>query len=196
MERKPERDVTKLLAKFRRGDKAAEALLLPLVFDELHHIAGRQMRGERAGHSLRPTALVNELYLRLIKQRRVSWQNRAHFYAFAAGLMREILIDHARKHRAAKRGAGQPDMPLEALPVEPPAPGMACSLDDLIAIDEVLTRLARLDPRQARIVELRFFAGLNSREIAEALDIAERTVDREWASAQAWMYTYLRPHAG
>jgi len=196
MERKPERDVTKLLAKFRRGDKAAEALLLPLVFDELHRIAGRQMRGERGGHSLRPTALVNELYLRLIKQRRVSWQNRAHFYAFAAGLMREILIDHARKHRAAKRGAGQPDVPLDALPVEPPAPGTACSLDDLIAIDETLTRLARLDPRQARIVELRFFAGLSSREIAEALGIAERTVDREWASAQAWMYTYLRPYAG
>jgi RNA polymerase sigma-70 factor, ECF subfamily len=195
MDRKPERDVTRLLAKFRRGDKAAEALLLPLVFDELHRIAGRQMRGERAGHSLRPTAVVNELYLRLIKQRHVSWQNRAHFYAFAAGLMREILIDHARKHRAAKRGAGQPDVPLDALPEEPPAPGRACSLEDLIAIDETLTRLARLDPRQARIVELRFFAGLNSREIAEALDIAERTVDREWASAQAWMYTYLRPHA-
>jgi RNA polymerase sigma factor (TIGR02999 family) len=194
MDPKTRGDVTELLARFRRGDRSAEGLLLPLIVDELHRIAARHMRRERRDHSLQPTALVNEAYLRLINQRAKSWQNRAHFFAFAAGLMREILIDHARRRRAAKRGEGKPHVSLDDPLVQPPAqPGLSSDqFENLIAIDETLTQLAQIDPRQARIVELRFFAGLNSREIAEALDVSERTVDREWAAAQAWMYTRLR----
>jgi RNA polymerase sigma-70 factor (ECF subfamily) len=197
MDRKTHGDVTELLARFRRGDRGAEALLIPLILDELHRIAVRHMRHERADHSLQPTALVNEAYLRLINQRAKSWQNRAHFFAVAAGLMREILIDHARRRRAAKRGAGKPHVSLDdPNSLEPGTHALSADqFENLIAIDETLTQLTQIDPRQARIVELRFFAGLNSKEIAEALDVSERTVDRDWASAQAWMYTRLRSMA-
>jgi RNA polymerase sigma factor (TIGR02999 family) len=197
MDRKTHGDVTELLARFRRGDRGAEALLIPLIVDELHRIAVRHMRHERADHSLQPTALVNEAYLRLINQRAKSWQNRAHFFAVAAGLMREILIDHARRRRAAKRGEGKPHVRLDdPNSLGPGQPALSPDqFENLIAIDETLTQLTQIDPRQARIVELRFFAGLNSKEIAEALDVSERTVDRDWASAQAWMYARLRSMA-
>jgi RNA polymerase sigma-70 factor (ECF subfamily) len=197
MDRKTHGDVTELLARFRRGDRGAEALLIPLILDELHRIAVRHMRHERADHSLQPTALVNEAYLRLINQRAKSWQNRAHFFAVAAGLMREILIDHARRRRTAKRGEGKPHVRLDdPNTLGPGQPALSAGqFENLIAIDETLTQLTQIDPRQARIVELRFFAGLNSKEIAEALDVSERTVDRDWASAQAWMYTRLRSMA-
>jgi RNA polymerase sigma-70 factor (ECF subfamily) len=187
-------DVTALLARFRQGDRAAEAVLFPLVYEELHRIAARQMRRERVGHSLQPTALVNEAYLRLLGQRAQPWQNRAHFFALASGVMREILIDHARRRRAAKRGDGKPHLQFDEPLMQ--AAGQAVLTDDqletLLAIDEALKQLAHLDPRQTRIVELRFFAGMTSKEIAEVLDVGERTVEREWAAARAWLYTRLR----
>lgn len=187
-------DLTALLARFRQGDRAAESVLFPLVYEELHRIAARQMRRERAGHSLQPTALVNEAYVRLLGQRAQPWQNRAHFFALASGVMREILIDHARRRRAAKRGDGKPQLQFDEPLMQ--AAGQAVLTDDqletLLAIDEALKQLADLDPRQTRIVELRFFAGMTSKEIAEVLDVGERTVEREWAAARAWLYTRLR----
>jgi RNA polymerase sigma-70 factor (ECF subfamily) len=194
MDRQTGSNVTDLLARFRRGERNAEATLFPLVYDELRRIAARHMRRERPGHSLQPTALVNEAYLRLLDQRAHSWKNRAHFFAFAAGVMREILIDHARRRRAAKRGQGKPNVPFDDLWMgERQQPTLTDDqFEDLIAIDEALTQLADLDPRQTRIVELRFFAGMTSREVAEVLDISERTVEREWAAARAWLYTRLR----
>jgi RNA polymerase sigma factor (TIGR02999 family) len=193
MDRTKSGDVTRLLRKFRRGDRDAEAILIPLVYGELHRIAARNMRRERPDHSLQPTALVSEVYLRLINQRAKSWKNRAHFFAFAAGLIRQILVDHARRHRAAKRGQGRPHVRLDDPNVPPPAqPILSDQRETLIAIDEALTKLAATDAQQSRIVELRFFTGLSSKEIAEVLDISERTVDREWAVAQAWLYARLR----
>jgi len=196
-QRREDRDVTALLARFRQGDRAAEAVLFPLVYEELHRIAARHMRRERAGHSLQPTALVNEAYVRLLGQRAQPWQNRAHFFALASGVMREILIDHARRRGAAKRGHGKPPIRLDESPMEaaPEAILTDDQLETLIAIDEALRQLTDLDPRQTRIVELRFFAGMSSREIAEVLEISERTVEREWASARAWLYTRLRSTA-
>ena len=194
-QRQEDRDVTALLARFRQGDRAAEAVLFPLVYEELHRIAARHMRRERAGHSLQPTALVNEAYVRLLGQRAQPWQNRAHFFALASGVMREILIDHARRRGAAKRGHGKPPVRLDESPMQQGAPEAILTddqLETLIAIDEALRQLTDLDPRQTRIVELRFFAGMSSREIAEVLEISERTVEREWASARAWLYTRLR----
>jgi len=193
--RQADSDVTALLARFRQGDHAAEAVLFPLVYAELRRIAARHMRRERPGHSLQPTALVNEAYLRLIGQRAPPWQNRAHFFALASGVMREILIDHARRRRAAKRGDGKAPIRLDD-PFRPVAVADGLTddhLETLLAIDQALTQLADLDPRQTRIVELRFFAGMTSKEIAEVLDISDRTVEREWATARAWLYTRLRP---
>jgi RNA polymerase sigma factor (TIGR02999 family) len=186
-------DVTELLVQFRCGNRSAEATLIPLVYNELHRIAARHMRRERPDHSLQPTALVNEAYVRLISERAKSWKNRAHFFAFASGLMREILVDHARRRGAAKRGDGKPHVRLDDPRVSPSAePVLNDRLESLIAIDEALTELAAIDSRQSRIVELRFFAGMSSKEIAEILEISERTVDREWAVAQAWLYARLR----
>jgi RNA polymerase sigma-70 factor, ECF subfamily len=190
MDRQKTHDLTDLLRRFRRGDRTAEERLFPLLYDELRQVAVRHMRRERPAHSLQPTALVNEAYLRLINQRAKSWQNRAHFFACAAGLMREILIDHARRRRAAKRGEGKPHITLDGTDAQPLSTDD--QLENVLAIDEALTGLAEIDPRQARIVELRFFAGMTSKEIAQALDINERTVDREWATARAWLYTRLR----
>jgi RNA polymerase sigma-70 factor (ECF subfamily) len=199
MDRQTGRDVTALLARFRQGERKVESILFPLVYDELRRIAARHMRRERAEHSLQPTALVNEAYVRLLGQRAQSWQNRAHFFAYAAGVMREILIDHARRRRAVKRGRGQPLARLDHQEPGKPLVAAAVLTDDqfeyLIAIDEALSQLTALDPRQTRIVELRFFAGMTSSEIAEVLDISERTVDREWAAARAWLYTRLRSDA-
>jgi RNA polymerase sigma factor (TIGR02999 family) len=190
MDRHKGHDVTDLLRRFRRGDRSVEERLLPLLYGELRRVAARHLRRERPAHSLQPTALVNEAYLRLIDQPAKSWQNRAHFFACAAGLMREILIDHARRRRAAKRGAGRHHTTLSGTGAQPA--GIDDQLENAIAIDEALTELAKMDSRQARIVELRFFAGLTSKEIGEALDVSERTVDREWATARTWLYTRLR----
>ena len=186
-------DLTELLAQFRRGKQEAAERLIPLIYDELHRLAVRYMRRERPDHSLQPTALINEAYLRLFKQRSGSWKNRAHFFAAAAMLMREILVDHARRRNAAKRGEGAPHLRLDDSAVHPASdPGQRA---DVIALDQALTRLAVTEPRQARIVTLRFFAEMSTKEVAEALDISARTVEREWKAAKAWLAGQLLPLA-
>ena len=186
-------DLTGLLAQWRGGDPAVESQIVAAVYDELHQIARRYARKERAGHSLQATALVNEAYVRLVA-RRSSWKNRAHFFGVAATVMRRILIDRARRHCAGKRGDRMPHLPLDDNFVERSArAGLSSAhLENAIAVDESLTKLAAVNPRQSRIVELRFFGGMTSKEIAEVLGIGERTVDREWAVAQAWLYGHMR----
>jgi RNA polymerase sigma factor (TIGR02999 family) len=159
---------------------------MPLVHDELRAIARRYLRNERAGHTLQPTALANEAYLRLVDLDRIDWRGRAHFFAVAAGIIRRTLIDHARKRRAARRGAGAKRVSLEDTVLfadERP--------DELVELDEALEQLRKLDARQERIVELRFFAGLSVEETAEVLGISARTVKREWAVARAWLRAEL-----
>ncbi len=176
--------VTQLLQEWSSdGDRAALDRLLPIVHEELRRQAARYLRHERPGHTLLTTELVHEAYLRLIDQRDMRWQNRAHFFAISAQLMRRILVDHARKHHAAKRGGSMLTLPL-ADALNAPAEQVV----DLIAVDEALTKLAALDPQQSRIVELRFFSGLNVEETAEALGISPRTVKREWSVAKAWLH--------
>jgi RNA polymerase sigma factor (TIGR02999 family) len=186
-------DITGLLEQWRNGDPEVEARIVDAVYGELHEIARRYARMERPGHSLQATALVNEAYVRLVA-RRSSWKNRAQFFGVAATLMRRILIDHARRSRAGKRGDGIAHVALDDDLLDRAARVnlSAANLDNVIAVDEALTKLAAVDGRQSRIVELRFFAGMTSREIAEVLGIGERTVDREWAIAQAWLYVELR----
>lgn len=179
----PDADVTQLLRAWRAGDAAAGEKLLPIVYAELHRRAAAAMRREDAGHTLQPTALVNEAYMRLVGQRQAEWQNRGQFYGIAAQLMRRILIDHAREHLAAKRGGGARQVTLSGVEV-------AADSDDAIevlALHEALERLAVLDERQAKVVEMRYFAGLGVEEVAEALDISPATVKREWATARAWL---------
>ena len=188
-------DVTKLLGRVRRGEHDAEEELIELVYDELRGIAARYMRRERTDHSLQPTALVHEAYLRLIGQQSKSWKNRAHFFAIAALLMRQILVDHARRHDAVKRGDGQRPVSLDSS-IARRSPRAAIDPDesaDLIALDNALTELATASPRQAKIIQMRFFAGMSRKEMAEATAISERTVDRELAAAQAWLTKRLRP---
>ncbi|HKH44618.1 MAG TPA: sigma-70 family RNA polymerase sigma factor [Thermoanaerobaculia bacterium] len=179
----PGEDVTRLLLAWRDGNEQALARLMPLVYDELRRLAASYMRRERSDHTLQPTALLNEAYLRLIDQTRVAWQGRAHFFGIAARMMRRILMDHARQHRAAKRGSGGRKLPLDEAMQEPLRQDV-----DLLALDEALTRLEELDPRQSRVVELRFFAGLEVTEVAEVLGISPATVKREWAVARAWLH--------
>ena len=179
-------DVTRLLKEFRDGDKDAEARLVPLIYSELRHLAAYYMRGERHGHTLQPTALVHEAYFRLTGMRGVDWQNRSHFFAVAAQLMRRILIDHARARRANKRGGRWGEVSFDD------AEGVSFSRpEELIALDEALNRLAALDVRQSRIVELRFFAGLTEEETGEVLGISARTVKRDWRVAKAWLYDQI-----
>jgi RNA polymerase sigma-70 factor (ECF subfamily) len=175
--------VTQLLLDWSKGDGAAFDELLPLVHDELRRVARRYMRRERAGHTLQTTALVNEAYLRLINQRRVEWQNRAHFFAIAAQLMRRILVDYARTRGYSKRGGDAVHVSFDEAAIASPG-----ERPDLIAIDEALADLAALDPRKSRIVELRFFGGLSIEETAEVMNISPTTVQREWRSAKAWLY--------
>ena len=182
-----EEDVTRLLLAWRDGDEDALARLMPVVYDELRCLAASYMRRERPDHTLQATALLNEAYLRLIDQTRVSWQGRAHFFGIAARMMRRILMDHARQHRAVKRGSGGRKLPLEDALEEPMRQDV-----DLLALDEALTRLERLDPRQSQVVELRFFAGLEVTEVAEVLGISTATVKREWAVARTWLHREIR----
>lgn len=175
-------DVTEMLRDWRNGDKEALERLIPAVYDELRRQAARYLRKERPGHTLQTTALVHEAYLRLVNQNNIAWQNRAHFYAIAARLMRQILVDHARKRQAAKRGGADIKQPLED--VSPMAPDKGV---DLVALDEALTRLAAIDPRQSRIVELRYFSELSVEETAEVLGVSTRTVKRDWNVAKAWL---------
>ena len=180
-------DVTELLLQWSNGNEAALQRLMTFVYDECRRIAARQMRGEREEHTLSPSALVNELYLRLVDQRRTTWSNRAQFFGIAAQLMRRVLVDHARARLAEKRDGGRLVVSLEAADdVATPSP-----LTDVLAIDEALRRLGQIDPDQQRIVELRFFAGLTVDETAHLLGRSPRTVKREWQLAKAWLFREL-----
>jgi len=177
------RDVTGLLVKWGQGDKGVLDQLLPAVYDELHRMAARYLRRERPDHTLQPTALINEAYLRLVDKNSVTWENRAHFFGIAANVMRRILVDHARGHQAAKRGGSAIKVPLdEQLHGTPKQEEM-----DLVALDTALTRLATVDPEQSRLVELRYFGGLTIEETAQVMGISPATVKRSWTVARAWL---------
>lgn len=178
----PPQDVTALLLDWSRGDRAAFDQLLPLVYAELRRMAARQLRKERVGHTLQPTALVHEAYLRIVDQRQVDWQNRAHFFGVAAQVMRRILVDYARRRRAGKRGEGAPCVSIDdvqniAAPSEMP----------ILALDHALDRLQKIDPELARVVELRAFGGLTIEEAAHVLEVSPSTAKREWRTAKAWL---------
>jgi RNA polymerase sigma factor (TIGR02999 family) len=181
-------DVTRLLQAWSNGQTQALDRLVPHIHSELRKLAASYLRKERPDHTLQPTALVNEAFLKLIDQRAVKWQNRAHFFGIAAQAMRRILVDHARAHAAGKRGDGARKLPLEDAIL------IGGSVDiDLLALDEALTRLASIDPQQSRIVELRFFGGLTMEETAEVMHISPATVGREWRMAKAWLYAEIGP---
>jgi RNA polymerase sigma factor (TIGR02999 family) len=181
-------DVTALLGAWSRGDRRALDQLLPLVYAELRRIAARQLRHERAGHTLQPTALVHEAYLRLIEQRDVDWEDRAHFFGAAAQVMRRVLVDHARRHTARKRGDGAPTVPIEEV-----ADDLRAKPIPVLALDHALGRLETVDPDLARIVELRAFGGLTIEEAAHVLKISPSTAKREWRTAKAWLARELDP---
>lgn len=176
------KEITRLLIAWNRGDTNARDELAPLIYDELRRLARGYLRHERPGHTLQPTALVHEAFLRLIDQSQVNWQNRAHFFGAAARLMRQILINHAEARRAAKRGGAAERVPLDGVDRFAAAPEI-----DLAALDEALRRLERLDPQQGRIVELRYFGGLTVEEIAEVIGVSPATVKRDWSLARAWL---------
>lgn len=178
---------TQLLRAWRAGDRRALDQMLPLVYDELHRLAAGYLSRERADHTLQPTALVHEAYLRLISQRDVDWRNRAQFLGVAAGMMRRILVNHARDRVAAKRGGPKEQVSLSLVGAVSGVPDV-----DLIALEEALDRLTVLDPRKARVVELRFFGGLTTEEIAEVLDTSRPTVERDWSFARAWLYDAIQ----
>lgn len=188
----PRESLTDLLADLSRGNKAAADRLLPVIYDDLRAMAERLMREERSGHTLQPTALVHEAYLRLVDQTRVEWRDRAHFFAVAATAIRRILVDHARTHRAAKRGGGRERVSLKAAEAAEAAAAAPARDVDLPALDEALSRLAAFDARKSRIVELRFFAGLSIEETGEVLGVSHATVERDWSLARAWLYRELR----
>jgi len=179
-------DVTQLLLELKAGNRAVEERLIPMVYQELRRIALIRLKQEAAHHSLQPTALVHEAYLRLTRLREVDWQSRSHFFAVSATVMRRILVDHARANQAGKRGDGVGTISLnEAIfpaPMRDP---------EILALDEALDRLARLDERQSRIVELRFFAGMSEEETGHVLGISARTVKRDWRTAKAWLFAEL-----
>jgi RNA polymerase sigma factor (TIGR02999 family) len=179
----PRQNVTELLVGWGNGDKAALDQILPIVYDELRKQAARYLRRERAGHTLQTTALIHEAYIRLVDQRNVHWQNRAHFFGISAQLMRRILVDHARAKGRAKRGGSEIRVSLDDANL------IAKGADlDIVALDEALERLAQIDEQQSKIVELRFFSGLTVEETAEVLKISPATVKRDWSMAKAWLH--------
>ena len=184
-------EVTQLLMAVTHGDEGAASKLIPVVYDELRKLAGSYMRRERTDHTLQATALVHEAYLKLVEQRSVNWQSRSHFFGVAAQLMRRILIDHARGHLAQKRGGEHRKVSLDdaVLFYEQRA-------DELLAVDDCLNRLEKIDPRQARVVELRFFGGLSVEEAAEVLAVSPKTVKRDWSVAKAWLAADLKERYG
>jgi RNA polymerase sigma factor (TIGR02999 family) len=184
-------DVTSLLAAWSQGDASALDQLIPIVYQDLRRVAARRLRAERSAHTLSATALVHETYLRLMGQHPSHLENRAHFFAVASELMRRILVDHARRRGASKRGGAAVRLTLDDAMAVGPAPDL-----DLVAVDEALTELATLDPRQARIVELRFFGGLSVEEAAHVLGISRATVERDWGLARAWLYRQLNRGPG
>jgi len=179
-------DLTRILKQASEGDDSALNRLMPLVYNELRALAESCLRQERPDHTLQATALVHEAYVRLVKQEEVEWRSRSHFFAVAAQMIRRILVDHARGHQRAKRGGGS-----QRLRLDDDVPAAERDVD-LVALDEALQDLAALHPRQAQIVELRFFGGLTLREIAEFLDVSSRTVDGDWSMARAWLRKALR----
>jgi len=185
--RVPTGEVTELLLSLGKGNEEAASKLIPLVYGELRKLARHYMRGEQPNHTLQTTALVHEAYLRLVEQRTANWQNRAHFFAIAAQSMRRILVDHARACRTDKRGGGQETLPLDEAFIFSPEKSA-----ELIALDQALDRLSEMSPRQSRIIELRFFAGLNVDETAEVLGISPKTVKRDWSVARAWLHREVR----
>jgi RNA polymerase sigma-70 factor (ECF subfamily) len=181
----PGGDITLLLRAWSEGDQTALERLTPIVYKELHRLARRYMKGERPGHSLQTTALVNEAYMRLVDYKRMQWQNRAHFFAVSAQLLRRILVEHARR-RNLKRGAGIRHVSLDEVAVT----GAGRSAD-LVELDDAMKALARMDPRKERVVEMRFFGGLSVEETAEVLKVSSVTVMRDWNTAKAWLYREL-----
>ena len=183
----PDGQVTLLLTELREGNQEAANRLMPLIYSELRRMAGSFMQRERPGHTLQATALVNEVYMRLAGGATIPWQNRAHFFGIAAHAMREVLLDYARRHIAGKRGgkdAQKVDIDVELRGVSP-------KIENVIVIDEALQRLERIDPRQSRLIELRFFAGLSVEETAEVMGVSPVTIKREWRSAKAWLHREL-----
>jgi RNA polymerase sigma factor (TIGR02999 family) len=183
----PPNDVTRLLLAWTAGDSAALSALTPLIYDELHRIAARYMHHERAHGTLQATALVNEAWLRLVDVRNVQWQNRAHFFALCAQIMRRILVDFARSRSVAKRGGGLRPVELDMALVE------CKGSSDLVAIDDALQALSAIDPRKSNVVELRFFGGLTIEETAEALQVSADTVLRDWKFSKSWLLRELSP---
>jgi RNA polymerase sigma factor (TIGR02999 family) len=184
-------DVTVLLEQLAKGKEEVASKLIPLVYNELRRLAGGYMRRERNDHTLQPTALVHEAYLKLVEQRSVNWQSRAHFFGIAAQLMRRILVDHARGHLRDKRGGGVIPVPLDEALVFAPEQS-----SELVKLDQSLDRLAKFDPRQSKIVELRFFGGLTVEQTAEVLGISSKTVKRDWSVAKAWLHGDLKANHG
>jgi RNA polymerase sigma factor (TIGR02999 family) len=180
-------DVTSLLEAWSHGDPSALGRLIPIVYEDLRRVAGRRLRMERDDHTLSATALVHETYLRLMGQQPSRLENRSHFFAVASELMRRILVDHARRRGARKRGGGTVRLTLDAAVAAGASPDL-----DLVAVDDALTELAELDSRQARIVEMRFFGGLSAEEVAAVLGISRATVERDWGMARAWLYRRLK----
>jgi len=180
-------EITRLLADWSNGDRQALEKLTPLVYDELRRLAGRYLRQERVGHTLQSTALVHEAYMKLVGQNNVRWQNRAHFFGIAAQMIRRILVDYARARKADKRGAGAERLSLDEAIALPGGQDL-----DLVALDDALEGLAKIDARQSRLVELRFFAGLTIEETAEVMQMSLATAKRDWVSAKAWLSREVR----
>jgi RNA polymerase sigma factor (TIGR02999 family) len=181
----PENDISTCLRAWTAGDQSALERLMPIVYAELHRLARNYMRRERPGHSLQATALVNEAYMRLVDYNRMQWQDRAHFFAASAQLMRRILVEHARRHNV-KRGGDVQHLPLDEAVMVGGNRGAG-----LVALDDAMNLLARLDPRKAQVVELRFFGGLTVEETAEVLKVSSATVERDWSTAKSWLYREL-----
>jgi len=179
-------EITELLEQWSGGNQAALDKLYPLVYEELRRLARSYMRREPKGHTLQTTALINEAYVRLVDQHQVHWQNRSHFFAISAQIMRRILVDHARRHLHAKRGGGARKISLDEVMLVAKERS-----EEVLMLDEALANLARVDPRRCQVVELRYFAGLNNTQIASVLKISENTVMRDWNLARAWLYQQL-----
>jgi RNA polymerase sigma-70 factor (ECF subfamily) len=180
-------EVTGLLRQWREGDKEALDKLTPLVYDELHRLAHQYISRERPGHTLQTTALVNEAYLRLVEQKDVEWESRAHFFAVSAHVMRHILVDYARQHASAKRGGEFRKVALDA-----EATVSRKRAAELVALDEAMQALHEIHPRRSKVVELRYFGGLNNKEASEVLKVSEATIERDWRFAKAWLYRELQ----
>lgn len=179
-------DITQILQQWSEGDEKAVESLFPLVYEELRRLARNYLAKERSGHTLQPTALVHEAYMRLIDQTRTTWQSRVHFYAVAANMMRRILVNHARDRATEKRGGSAQRFSIENLDILPEQ-----TAGDLLDLDEALEKLKKLDERKCRVVDLRFFGGLNEDEVAEVLGVSEKTVRRDWQFAKLWLYREL-----